>query len=259
MIVRTQADIDGLQKIGKIVANCLHYMLNKAEVGMTTKELDDLGGAYLEKHGARSGPKLVYNFPGFNCISLNHEAAHGVPSDKKIQKGDMLNVDVSAELNGYYADNGASIVIPPGTEKDFLLLEATKMALEAAIKDVKAGMLINQIGHNVELIADKYGFSIIENLGSHGVGKSLHEEPKFIASYFDKRDKRVLKEGHVITIEPFLSTGAFGVDEEKDGWTLVTGPEHRSAQFEHTMIVLKDRAQIVTVPDSTMVYTPAPR
>lgn len=250
MIIQSEADLEGIKKIGKIVANCLQYMMQKAEPGMTTKELDDLGGAYLERHGARSGPKLVYNFPGFNCISLNHEAAHGVPSaTKKIQAGDMLNIDVSAELNGYYADNGGSMVIPPGTKQNFLLLEATKKALENAISGVKAGAAINQIGANIEKIADQYGFSIIENLGSHGVGKSLHEEPEFIAGFYDKRDKRVLKEGHVITIEPFLSTGAFGVDEEADGWTLVTGKEHRTAQFEHTMVVLKDRALIVTYPD----------
>ena len=250
MIIQSDADLDGIKKIGKIVANCLQYMMQKAEPGMTTKELDDLGGAYLERHGARSGPKLVYNFPGFNCISLNHEAAHGVPSaTKKIQMGDMLNIDVSAELNGYYADNGGSMIIPPGTKKDLLLLEATKKALENAISGVKAGAAINQIGANIEKIADQYGFSIIENLGSHGVGKSLHEEPEFIAGFYDKRDKRVLKEGHVITIEPFLSTGAFGVDEEADGWTLVTGKEHRTAQFEHTMVALKDRALIVTYPD----------
>ncbi|HWU44660.1 MAG TPA: type I methionyl aminopeptidase [Bdellovibrio sp.] len=249
MIIKSEADLKGIQAVGKIVANCLQYMIHKAEPGMTSKELDDLGGAFLEKHGAQSGPKVVYDFPGFTCISLNYEAAHGVPSDKKIQKGDMLNVDVSAVFQGYYADNGGSTVIPPGKKQDFLLLEATKLALENAILAVRAGAAINQIGANIEKIADKYGFSIIENLGSHGVGKSLHEEPKFIAGYYDKDDKRVLKEGHVITIEPFLSTGAFGVDEAEDGWTLITGPEHRTAQFEHTMIVLKDRALIVTIPD----------
>ena len=249
MIVKTEADLEGLKKIGKIVANCLQYMSLKVEPGMTTKELDNLGGAFLEKHGARSGPMLVYNFPGYNCISLNHEAAHGVPSDKKIQKGDLINIDVSAELNGYFADNGGSFVVPPGRKEDFKLLEATRLALESAISGVKAGEKISQIGYNIEKVAKEYGYSIIENLGSHGVGKSLHEEPKFIASYFDRADQRRLKEGHVITIEPFLSTGAQFVDEADDQWTLVTAPHHRTAQFEHTMVVLKDRALILTHPD----------
>ncbi|KYG69473.1 type I methionyl aminopeptidase [Bdellovibrio bacteriovorus] len=250
MIVKTEADLEGLKKIGKVVANCLQYMARSIEPGMTTKELDELGGKFLEKHGARSGPMLTYNFPGYNCISLNHEVAHGVPSSQKqILRGDLINIDVSAELDGYYADNGGSFIIPPGKAADQRLLDVTKQALEAAISIVKADAYINMIGYQIEKVATENGYTVIENLGSHGVGRGLHEEPKFIAAYYDKRDKRKLKEGHVITIEPFVSTGARVVDEEPDHWTLVAGREHRTAQFEHTMVVLKDRALIVTIPD----------
>ncbi|HEY1080426.1 MAG TPA: type I methionyl aminopeptidase [Bdellovibrio sp.] len=249
MIVKTEADLEGLKKISKVVANCLQYMARVMEPGMTTKELDNLGGKYLELHGARSGPMLVYNFPGYTCISLNHEVAHGVPSDKKIKAGDLINIDVSAELDGYYSDNGGSFIVPPQKDEYVRLLDATKKALNAAIAAVKAKEPINVIGLNVEKVAKEYGYTIIENLGSHGVGKSLHEEPTFIAGYYDKKDKRILKEGQVITIEPFLSTGARIVDEEPDNWTLVSGKEFRSAQFEHTMVVLKDRALVLTIPD----------
>ncbi|WP_347359154.1 type I methionyl aminopeptidase [Bdellovibrio sp.] len=250
MIVKTEADLEGLKKIGKIVANCLQYMAGKIEPGMSTKELDNLGGKYLELHGAKSGPMAVYNFPGYNCISLNHEVAHGVPSDtKKIQKGDLINIDVSAELGGYFADNGGSFTVPPGKKSDEELLKVTRLALDTAIKAVKAGELISVIGYNIEKVAKAHGYTVIENLGSHGVGRSLHEEPKFIAGYYDKDDRRKLKEGHVITIEPFVSTGARFVDEESDNWTLVSGKNHRTAQFEHTMVVMKDRALIVTIPD----------
>lgn len=249
MIVKTEADLEGLKKISKVVANCLQYMARVMEPGMTTKELDNLGGKYLELHGAHSGPMLVYNFPGYTCISLNHEVAHGVPSDKKIKAGDLINIDVSAELEGYYSDNGGSFIVPPQKDEYVRLLDATKKALNAAIAAVKAKEPINVIGLNVEKVAKEYGYTIIENLGSHGVGKSLHEEPTFIAGYYDKKDKRVLKEGQVITIEPFLSTGARIVDEEPDNWTLVSGKEFRSAQFEHTMVVLKDRALVLTIPD----------
>lgn len=250
MIVKTEADLEGLKKIGKIVANCLQHMSRQIEPGMTTRELDELGGRYLELHGARSGPMLTYNFPGYNCISLNHEAAHGVPSDKKkIQKGDLINIDVSAELGGYYADNGGSFLVPPGRKEEQRLLSVTRQALDAAIQAVKARELLNVIGYHIQRVATENGYTVIENLGSHGVGKGLHEEPKFIAGYYDKSDKRKLKEGQVITIEPFISTGARFVDEELDNWTLVTGKEYRTAQFEHTMVVLKDRALIVTIPD----------
>ncbi|ASD64808.1 type I methionyl aminopeptidase [Bdellovibrio bacteriovorus] len=251
MIVKTEADLEGLKKIGKIVANCLQYMARKMEPGMSTKELDNLGGQYLELHGAKSGPMATYNFPGYNCISLNHEVAHGVPSDKKIIKaGDLINIDVSAEFGGYFADNGGSFIVPPAKKTDEELLKVTRLALDTAIKAVKAGELINVIGYNIEKVAKSHGYTVIENLGSHGVGRGLHEEPKFIAGYYDKTDKRKLKDGHVITIEPFVSTGARFVDEEPDNWTLVAGKEHRTAQFEHTMVVLKDRALIVTIPDS---------
>lgn len=217
---------------------------------MTTRELDDLGGKFLEKHGAKSGPMGTYNFPGYNCISLNHEVAHGVPSDKKkIKKGDLINIDVSAELDGYFADNGGSFIVPPGSKKDEELLRVTQLALEHAIKAVRAGEMLNVIGYNIEKVARAHGYTVIENLGSHGVGRGLHEEPKFIPGFFDKSDRRTLKEGHVITIEPFISTGARFVDEESDNWTLVAGKNHRTAQFEHTMVVLKDRALILTVPD----------
>lgn len=241
----------GLKKIGKIVANCLQYMIHHAKPGMTTKELDELGGKYLQSKGARSGPMLVYNFPGYNCISVNHEVAHGVPSNKVLQAGDLVNVDVSAELDGYYADNGSSFVLPPGKKEDLQLLSVTHKALHTAIAAVKAREPLNIIGYHIEKVAQEHGYTVIQNLGSHGVGKSLHEEPKFIASYYDKKDTRILKEGQVITIEPFISTGAKFVDEESDNWTLVAGKEFRTAQFEHTMVVLKDRALIMTLPDES--------
>lgn len=249
MIVKTEQDLEGLKKIGKIVANCLQHMIAKAEPGMTTKELDQIGGLYLEKHGARSGPMLTYNFPGYNCISLNHEAAHGVPSDKKIKKGDLVNIDVSAELDGFYADNGGSFLIPPCNQEYQRLLATTQLALKSAIAVVKAKEPINIIGKQISKVARDAGYSIIENLGSHGVGRALHEEPKFIPGFYDPKDTRKLKEGQVITIEPFLSTGARFVDEETDNWTLVTAPQYRTAQFEHTMVVLKDRALVITLPD----------
>lgn len=221
---------------------------------MTARELDQIGGEFLELHGARSGPMLTYNFPGFTCISLNHEVAHGVPSEKKVlKKGDLINIDVSAELNGYFADNGASFIIPPKNPEYEKLLMATQEALSAAIKAVRAKEPLNVIGQAIEKVAKTRGYTIIENLGSHGVGRSLHEEPKFISSVYDPKDLRKLKEGQVITIEPFLSTGAKFVDEEADQWTLVAGKNHRTAQFEHTMVVLKDRALIVTNPDSELV------
>lgn len=246
MTVESEDDIVGLKRIGRIVSLVLHELLETAEPGMTTLELDRLGGQLLEQHGARSAPKLTYDFPGYTCISLNEEAAHGIPGGRVIRAGDVLNVDVSAELGGYFADTGGTRVIPPTNPQKTRLCHATRTALEQAMKQARAGQPISGIGAAIERVAKSYGFKIIENLGSHGVGRALHEAPEHIPGYFDPKDKRVLTEGMVITIEPFLSTKSRIVNETDDGWTLVGVPGNLSAQYEHTMIITQGDPIVVT-------------
>lgn len=246
MTIETQDDVVALKRIGRIVSLILQNMLDAAEPGMTTRELDQLGERLLAEHGARSAPKLTYNFPGATCISINEEAAHGIPGDRIIRAGDVLNVDVSAELGGYFADTGGTVVVPPTTPQKTRLCHATRMALAAAMKNARAGQPLNGIGAAIERTAKAYGFRVIENLGSHGVGRALHEEPEHIAGYFDRTDKRILKKGMVITIEPFLSTRSRIVTETSDGWTLAGASGNLSAQYEHTMIITKSAPIVVT-------------
>ena len=246
MTIETHDDVIALQRIGRIVSMVLQRMLDAAEPGMSTRELDQLGERLLAEQGARSAPKLTYNFPGFTCISINEEAAHGIPGDRVIRAGDVLNVDVSAELEGYFADTGGTTVVPPSTALKNRLCHATRTALAEAMKNARAGQPINGIGAAIERTAKAYGFKIIENLGSHGVGRALHEEPEHIAGYFDRTDERVLDEGMVITIEPFLSTKSRIVTETSDGWTLAGVRGNLSAQYEHTMIITKGAPIIVT-------------
>lgn len=246
MTIETESDVVALQRIGRIVSFVLHEMLDAAEPGMTTRELDALGEALLERHGARSAPQLSYDFPGSTCISINEEAAHGIPGDRVIRPGDVLNVDVSAELDGYFADTGGTTVVPPTNPQKTRLCHATRTALEQAMQQARAGQPINSIGAAIERTAKAYGFRIIENLGSHGVGRALHEEPEHILGYFDARDRRILSEGMVITIEPFLSTKSRIVKETSDGWTLVGARGNLSAQYEHTMIITKGEPIVVT-------------
>lgn len=248
MSISSQKEFEGLQKIGRIVARCLRYMHGQLEPGMTTAELDQLGGQFLELHGARSAPMLAYNFPGFTCISVNEEAAHGIPGSRVIQAGDLVNIDVSAELDGYFADNGGSAIVPPVMEWQQRLCFAGKEALRKAVLQARAGARLNRIGHAIESTANVHGFTVIENLGSHGVGRSLHEEPEFIPGFYDKKDQRILQENQVITIEPFISTGAYQVSESGDGWTLVTDPGVFTVQYEHTMVITRGRPIIVTLP-----------
>lgn len=248
MSINTEKDLDSLKTIGVIVADCLQLMASKIEPGMTTLDLDKIGANYLNNFGAKSAPILVYDFPGTTCISINPQVAHGIPGTQVIQAGDLINIDVSAELNGFFADTGGSFIVPPIDVKKQAVCDATKRALRAAIKSAVAGKKLNSIGKAIEKEADKSGFTIIENLGSHGVGRGLHEEPKFIPGYYDPDDNRVLKENMVITIEPFLSTGARAVDDSGDGWTLITAPKYLSAQYEHTMVITKSKPIIITTP-----------
>jgi len=247
MTIETQDDVVALKRIGRIVSLVLQQMLDSARPGMTTRELDSLGAKWLEEHGARSAPQLTYNFPGATCISINEEAAHGVPGDRVIRAGDVLNVDVSAELGGYFADTGGTVVVPPSNAQKTRLCHATRTALAEAMKSARAGQPINGIGAAIERTAKAYGFKVIENLGSHGVGRALHEAPEHIPGYFDPSDKRVLKEGMVITIEPFLSTKSRIVSETADGWTLAGAGGNLSAQYEHTMIITKGAPIVVTL------------
>jgi methionyl aminopeptidase len=248
MSIKSEADLIALRKIGRIVANCLQAMGKALEPGMTTRDLDEIGRKYLELHGARSAPELAYNFPGATCISINEEVAHGVPGSKILRASDLVNVDVSAELDGYFADTGGSFIIPPEYDLKRNLCLATMRALELAMNEATAGKPLNVIGRAIELEARRNKLTVIENLGSHGVGRALHEEPGFIPGYYDPNDKRVLENNQVITIEPFLSTGAREVFDTGDGWTLATNKRYLTAQYEHTMVITRGQPLIMTLP-----------
>lgn len=246
MTIESQRDVDGILNAGRAVAKVRDAMLEAVEPGMTTAELDEIGGKLLDQFGARSAPKVAYDFPGFTCISINEEAAHGIPGARVIQAGDIVNVDVSAELNGYFADTGATIVVPPISKSKAFLCHATKQALDCALAEARAGTPINRIGKAIERVAKSHRFKVIKNLAGHGIGRKLHEEPEGIVSYYDRGDSRRLQYGQVIAIEPFLSTRSTYVTEAEDGWTLVGRAENRSAQFEHTIIVTKGEPIVAT-------------
>lgn len=250
MTVENQHDIDGILKTGRVVARVRDAMLSAIEPGMTTAELDKLGGEMLAQYGAKSAPKVTYNFPGYTCISINEEAAHGIPGGRVIKAGDIVNVDVSAELEGYFADTGGTMVVPPVSSIKARLCHATQLALQNALAEAKAGAPINQIGKAIQRTAKAHGFKVIRNLAGHGVGRSLHEEPEGIVGYFDRHDTRRLRLGQVIAIEPFLSTQSTHVAEADDGWTLLGHPANLSAQYEHTIIVTRGAPIIATLSEA---------
>jgi len=246
MIVTTDDELQGLRRIGRVVALTLRSMLERARPGMPTEELDAYGERLMRQHGARSAPRLVYDFPGATCISINEEAAHGIPGPRVIQPGDLVNVDVSAEMDGYYADAGASVTIAPVSARGGRLLAAARQARDEAIAQVRAGRQFTVIADAVERVARKNSLGVLRNLGSHGVGRGLHEEPEFIPAHRDRREKRVFADGLVMTVEPFLTTGPTQADDGGDGWVLLLPAGHRVAQFEHTIVVTKGEPIIIT-------------
>ena len=173
-----------MKKASEAVACTLKAMRDYAQPGMTTKQLDLYGAQLLSQFGANSAPYLTYGFPGYTCISVNNEFCHGIPSDNRILKeGDLINIDVSAELNGYWSDNGASFVLGKDINQHQKLVDASKAILQKAIYAIKGGVRISDIGHLIETEAKKRGYRVIKNLTGHGVGRSLHEAPNEIANY----------------------------------------------------------------------------
>jgi methionyl aminopeptidase len=246
MTIATERDLSGLFKIGKIVAITLQEMKTAVKAGVTTGDLDTLAKAILKKHGARSAPYITYKFPGVTCISLNDEAAHGIPGDRIIREGDLVKLDVSAELNGYYADAALTVPVLPIAPAAQELVDAAQAALDAAIAAAKAGQPINQIGRAAETVARKYHLQIVRELGGHGVGRGLHEEPHSVPNFYVPTARRPLNDGLVMAIEPHLTTGHGRIDTDKDGWTLRTRDHKLVANFEHTIAVMGDQPILLT-------------
>jgi len=255
VIITNETQLASLRRIGRVVAQILQQMQDHAEPGMSTAELDALGGALLDQAGAQSAPQLSYGFPGFTCISINEEAAHGIPGERLLQAGDLINIDVSAEMDGVFADTGGSFVLATSATTEERnadidlkqrLCRAALQARDAGVAIAHAGQPLNLIGRRIERVIHAAGFRNVRNLCGHGVGLALHEEPT-VRNYFDVRDTDTLQEGQVITIEPFLSTNAGRVRELADGWTLAGRPSSLFAQHEHTLVVTRGEPIIVTI------------
>jgi methionyl aminopeptidase len=248
MTLNNDEDLERLKEIGRICANAIQVMATALEPGMTTAELDAIGRKVLEDAGARSAPELTYNFPGATCISVNVEVAHGIPGARVIKAGDLVNIDVSAEKNGLFADTGASFAVPPIKPQIERLCRDGKRAMWVGLNEVKAGKPLAAIGNAIGSFAKKNRYTLVTNLASHGVGRSLHEEPTEIATWPDKHEKRRMTDGMVFTVEPFLSLGAQWAEGGDDEWTLYSEPRAPTVQYEHTVIVTRNGPLVVTLP-----------
>ena len=248
MSISNDKDLNGMREVSEAVAQTLKRMTAFAAPGMTTKELDLYGGEILKSYGARSAPKLAYKFPGYTCISINDEVAHGVPKPGKfLKEGDLINIDVSAELNGYWSDNGGSFILGEDLTGKKKLVDASRDILEEAIAQITSGLRIAELGRFIEEEARRRGYKVIRNLVGHGIGRSLHEAPREIPCFYDKSNVSRFKKNTVVAVETFISTKAAYTVETADGWTLKTPDGSYVAQHEHTLIVTEGRPVILTM------------
>lgn len=248
MTISNDDELSGLKEIGRIVANTLEAMGAAIEPGMTTGELDGIGRKLFAAAGARPAPELCYGFPGATCISVNEEIAHGIPGDRRIAAGDLINIDVSAEKNGVFADTGASFAVPPVSPAIGRLCRDGRRAMWTGIRQVGANNPLAAIGQAIGDFARRNRYTLVQNLASHGVGYSLHEEPKEIATWPDTSERRVMDTGMVFTVEPFLSLGAEWAEDGDDPWTLLTNPRAPTVQYEHTVVATPNGPLIITLP-----------
>lgn len=247
MSITNESELLGMKKASSAVAYTLKEMINYAQPGMSTKEIDEYGAKILSDFGAKSAPHLTYGFPGWSCISVDNEFCHGIPSEKRILKeGDLINIDVSAELDGFWADNGASFVLGKDLNQHQKLVDASKEILQKAINNIKGGVKISDIGYIMETEAKKRGFKVVKNLGGHGIGRSLHEQPDEIMNYKNRFDQRRFKKNSVVAIETFISTISTYATELNDSWTMVGNKGGFMAQHEHTIVVTDGKPLILT-------------
>lgn len=245
MCIESQEDLDGLREAGQVVRAVLNAMEREVRPGVTTAYLNRVGTAELRQHEARSAPMLVYGFPAEICISVNDEVVHGIPSDRSIQRGDLVTLDVTAEKNGYMADAAVTVAVKPITDRPVALVRSAEQAFWKSLRVARAGKRINQIGQVVESTVRQSGFAVVRQLAGHGIGRTIHEAPQ-VPNYYEPWLRRRLTQGLVITIEPIVAAGSGRVFEADDGWTVKTTDGSLSAHYEHTVVITKERPIVVT-------------
>jgi methionyl aminopeptidase len=245
MTVENGDDLQGLLAAGRLVSETLRTMAIATVPGVSTGEIDALAGEALRRRGARPAPFITYGFPGVACISVNDEAAHGIPGRRRVAAGDLVKLDLSLELGGYFADAAITVEVPTAEPGRRRLCAATRAALEAAIDVARAGRRVSVIGRAAEDTARRAGFRVIRELPGHGLGRALHEAPS-VPTFFDPQARALLHEGLVITVEPHVSLGGGRIVQAADGWTLKTRDGSAVANFEHTIVITAGRPIVVT-------------
>jgi len=245
MSIESTADWEGLRQAAKVARRTLDLLSEQVRAGITTGELDAMAAQVFATHGARSAPALVYGFPGIVLISVNDEIVHGIPGARRIASGDIVKIDVTVEKDGYVVDAARSVVVEPASATARRLVACAAAAFQAALAVARAGVRVNEIGRAVEREVRRRGFSVVEGLAGHGVGRTIHEEPS-VPNRYHPSQPDVLTEGLVLTIEPMVSAGSARVVQDADGWTLRTADGGLSAHHEHTLVITRGAPIVLT-------------
>ena len=245
MSINEPGEMAGMRAAGEVVRSMLDAMKEQVRPGITTAELDEVGASVMREQGAQSAPALVYGFPGVSCISLNDEAVHGIPGKRALQQGDLIKLDVTIEKDGFMADAAVTVPVGEVTEERKNLVACAERAFTKAMLVARAGFRVWEIGRAVEREVRRSGFSVIRELAGHGIGRTIHEEPR-VPNFPDAQSNQVLTKGLVITVEPIIAAGSGRVFIAPDKWTMVTADRRPSAHYEHTLVITKGAPILLT-------------
>jgi len=256
IILKSSREIDAIRRSGRLARKVLDALGAMVRPGVTTDELDGEAHRMITEEGAIPSPLNYHGYPRSICTSINEVVCHGIPGDRKLAEGDIINIDVTAQLNGYHGDCSRTFMVGTVTEEARTLVEVTEECLRRGISAVRPGGDIRDIGAAIQELADQCGYGVVEEFCGHGIGRNFHEEPAILHYRSDGRTVRkkrgrsvTMRSGMVFTIEPMINAGKAATKTLSDGWTAVTRDGSLSAQFEHTVAVTEEGVDVLTAID----------
>ncbi len=245
---KTPQEVAKMRVSGRVTARTLDELIVAVKPGMTTKDIDRLAEESIRSQGGEPAFLGYQGFTGSVCSSINEEVVHGIPGGRKLREGDLLKIDIGSLVDGWYSDMACTVPVGEVSDDARRLVDVTEEALRIGIREVRAGAHISDIGYTVQTFVESRGYSVVRALVGHGIGNKLHEEPP-VPNFGRKGTGIVLKPGMVLAIEPMVNAGTWEVRTKPDGWTVVTADGKLSAHFEHTVAVLPDGFEVLTVAD----------
>lgn len=244
--IKTPGEIKIMAEGGKILARIMKELKKMVKPGIATKELDRAAEALILKYEAKPSFKGYLDFPAVLCTSINEEIVHCIPSERKLKEGDIISLDLGIFYQGFHVDMAITVGVGRISSEAKKLIKTTKKALEIAIKKIKPGVNVNDIGGVIEKYIESRDFGVVRELCGHGIGRNIHEEPQIPNYHDEEKEGTILKEGMVICLEPMATTGDWHIKKAKDNYGFQTKDNSLSAHFEHTILVTKTGFQVLT-------------